>query len=320
MDFSISNLSFNNQISYKDAYSYNKVDDVNSIDNVNSVSNFEVGNSSSATSTNKVKGSGPPPPPPSGNAGKARGGQSSRMGISSQLDEEDSEFLKDYNDIFSSFKELTMKINSNSSSSIFNTSSASDDNEDSIYDIIDSASDESVNKVDEDTLYDTLSNIVDTYNDALDLLDDNYDSGTAVKSTLEGLTSLNYSTNELASIGISFDNEGYMNLDEDSFSDNYENNYNALEKGITGRNGLFSTLDKQVNKALTTSSFALVNKNIMKSSKSGMTISDFMNSSDDDDYSNDFTEQLKLARLFSSYGSSNGSSFSGVGLLLNMQA
>lgn len=299
MDFGINSLSYYTQTSYEKAYNSN-----NTTNSVNDVTGFEVGDRSN---TNKVEGSGPPPP--GGKAGKAGGGNTSGMGISSQLDEEDSEFLEDYSDIFSNFKELLTEINSDSNSSIFSTSLVSDDEED-----------DSIYKVDEDTLYDTLSDIVDAYNDSLDLLDDNYDSGTAVKSTLEGLTSLNYSANELSSVGISFDDNGYMNLDEDSFSDNYENNYDALEEGITGRNGLYSTLDKQVNKALTTSSFALVNKNIMKNSKSSMTMSSFMDDSDDSDYSNDFSEQLKLAELFSSYGSNNSSSYSGVGLLLNMQA
>lgn len=167
--------------------------------------------------------------------------------------------------------------------------------------------------MDKENLYNTVKNLTDAYNKTIDFLDENYSKGSGVKSTLENFTEMYYMKDKLNEAGLTFDDKGYLSLNKSTFDKAFDENLSSLEDVISGSNSFFSNIDKKINSALTSSSFSLVENELLTSHTN-----DFANY--ESSQSNDFLDQMNFLGLYIENGSIGVINYAAVGLLLNMYA
>lgn len=163
-------------------------------------------------------------------------------------------------------------------------------------------------QIDKDKLFDNLENLTSAFNKTIDFLDEHYDKGSGVKNTLEDFTEMFYLNDQIKEVGLSFDHNGYLSIDREIFDDAFDNNLSSLKEIISGSDSFFSNIDKKINNALTTSSFSLIENELLSNHNNML-----------GDYeSNDFMNQMNALGLYVQNGSVGVINYAAVGLLLNM--
>lgn len=117
--------------------------------------------------------------------------------------------------------------------------------------------------VDSDKIASALSDLVNSYNSSLKLLNDNYDRGTGVDKQLRNLVAGLGSEQSLEQLGITVNKDATLKFDKDVFAKNMKDNPSLTKSLISGPGGI---ADKAFNKGsagMNTRSISLINGDLM---------------------------------------------------------
>mgnify|MGYP006883341023 CR=1 FL=1 len=122
--------------------------------------------------------------------------------------------------------------------------------------------------VDEDDVVSAVKDLMDSYNSVTSMLSANSGRGTGVASHLESFKRGMADEKTLAAIGITFDKNGKMKLDEDALKEALETDYEWTKNIISGQYGIAEKAASKADKALSDSVQNIVDKDLSTTDKS----------------------------------------------------
>lgn len=150
-----------------------------------------------------------------------------------------------------------------------------------------------------DDLVSSVQKLVDSYNDTVKLLNDNNNMGTGVGRQLKNLLTPAISEKSMELLGLSYNKDGTLALDEDTLKEAYATDSDQVKDLLGGRYSVAESLSARATSALTQSSQSLVNGSAANSS-----------SSNDIDF-------VSLMNSYSRRGAYNLMNYNYIGSLLN---
>lgn len=169
--------------------------------------------------------------------------------------------------------------------------------------------------VDEDDVVSAVKDLVDSYNSVSSMLSANSGRGTGVASHLESFKRGMADEKTLNAIGISFDKNGKMQLDEDKLKEALETDYEWTKNIISGQYGIAEKAAAKADKALSDSVQSIVDKDLSTGQSS-----DSNNSSNAFSASGINSSSFQYFASFARGGAFNLSNYYAVGMLLNTLA
>ncbi|MCI8576628.1 MAG: flagellar filament capping protein FliD [Lachnospiraceae bacterium] len=169
--------------------------------------------------------------------------------------------------------------------------------------------------VDEDDVVSAVKDLVDSYNSVSSMLSANSGRGIGVASHLESFKRGMADEKTLNAIGISFDKNGKMQLDEDKLKEALETDYEWTKNIISGQYGIAEKAAAKADKALSDSVQSIVDKDLSTGQSS-----DSSNSSNAFSASGINSSSFQYFASFARGGAFNLSNYYAVGMLLNTLA
>lgn len=169
--------------------------------------------------------------------------------------------------------------------------------------------------VDEDDVVSAVKDLVDSYNSVSSMLSANSGRGTGVASHLESFKRGMADEKTLNAIGISFDKNGKMQLDEDKLKEALETDYEWTKNIISGQYGIAEKAAAKADKALSDSVQSIVDNDLSTGKNS-----DSSNSSNALSASGINSSSFQYFASFARGGAFNLSNYYAVGMLLNTLA
>ncbi|MBR6756447.1 MAG: flagellar filament capping protein FliD [Peptococcaceae bacterium] len=114
--------------------------------------------------------------------------------------------------------------------------------------------------VDKDELVSKVQDMVDIYNGAVKLLNDNYESGTGVGQQLRNLLLPPISEKSMDIVGLTYNKDGTLALDSDKLVKAYEENGEQVKQLLGGKYSIADGIGDKAATALKQSSHTLTNK------------------------------------------------------------
>ena len=114
--------------------------------------------------------------------------------------------------------------------------------------------------VDKDELVSKVQDMVDIYNGAVKLLNDNYESGTGVGQQLKNLLLPPISEKSMDVVGLTYNKDGTLALDSDKLVKAYEENGEQVKQLLGGKYSIADGIGDKAATALKQSSHTLTNK------------------------------------------------------------
>ena len=159
--------------------------------------------------------------------------------------------------------------------------------------------------VDEDEVVSAVENLVKGYNSVTKLLEENSGRGTGAAAQLSSFKRGMADEKTLKALGITYDKDGYMQLDKDALKDALESNFEATQSLIGGQFGIADRAAARADSALSDSVQRIVNQDLASA----------ITQNQNDNYAG-FTQLGNFVRS----GPYNLSNYYTVGLLFNMMA
>lgn len=170
--------------------------------------------------------------------------------------------------------------------------------------------------VDEDDVVSAVKDLVNSYNSVTSMLSANSGRGTGVANHLESFKRGMADEKTLAAIGITFDKEGNMKLDEDALKESLERDYDWTKNIISGQYGMAEKAATKADKALSDSVQSIVDKDLSGDKKSDSSTGTSSALSANGINSSSF----QYFAAFTKGGAFNLSNYYAVGMLLNTLA